>query len=250
MAKDSEKLRSTMIIPRHIALVMDGNGRWAKKRGLERYEGHIAGVESLRTVLRTAADLGVDYLTAYTFSTENWNRPKEEVDALMSLFVSAIMNEMLELMENNVRLLAIGDFSRLPNDVRLSLEQGIRKTSANTGLSLVLAVSYSSRWELTDTMRRMALMAQKGELDPNEINETVVSEQLSTAGIPDPDLLIRTGGEKRISNFLMWQLSYTELLFLDTLWPDFDAECFRSAIQEYSSRERRFGKTSEQIENR
>ncbi len=247
MASDNEKLPSIASVPRHIALVMDGNGRWAKMRGKERYEGHAAGVDALRVVLRAAADYGVEYLTAYTFSTENWNRPEEEVRALMGLFVTAIMNELLDLMENNVRLLAIGDFDRLPEDVRTSLEQGIRKTAGNTGLSLVLALSYSSRWELTDTARRLAVQVRDGAIAPEDIDESLISGQLSTGAIPDPDLFIRTGGEKRISNFLMWQMAYTELVFTDTLWPDFNADCLRQAIEEYSSRERRFGKTSEQI---
>lgn len=247
MVGDGDKLQSAVIVPRHIALVMDGNGRWAKMRGKERCEGHVAGVNALRVALRAAAGCGVEYLTAYTFSTENWNRPEEEVRALMGLFVAAIMNEMLDLMTNNIRLLAIGDFSRLPEDVRESLEKGIRETAANTGLTLVLALSYSSRWEMTDAIRRLARKVRDGSVEPEDINVDLVSDHLSTAGIPDPDLFIRTGGEKRISNFLMWQMAYTELFFTDTLWPDFDADCLKAAIEEYSSRERRFGKTSEQI---
>lgn len=234
-------------LPQHVALIMDGNGRWAKSRGKDRSYGHQEGVVSVRKVLEAATTIGLKYLTVYTFSTENWNRPEEEVRALMSLLVSAIERETPDLMKNNVRLLAVGDLSRLPDDVRATLQECLDKTSTNTGTTLVLALSYSSRWEITDAARQLAQMAVERRVLPEEISEEMLSAHLTTKGIPDPDLLVRTGGEKRISNFLLWQLSYAELYFTDIFWPDFREDELYGAIVYYQQRERRFGKTSEQI---
>ncbi len=236
-----------MRLPRHVAIIMDGNGRWAKSKGLERYFGHQEGVISVRKVLEAASLLGVEFLTMYTFSTENWNRPEEEVQALMELLVSAIQRETPDLMKNNIRLLAIGNLSRLPANARETLSDCISQTAENTGTTLILALSYSSRWEITEAARELAAKVQKGVIDLDEITETVLSNHLTTRNIPDPDLLIRTGGEKRISNFLLWQLSYAEFFFTDIYWPDFREEELYDAILYYQQRERRFGKTSEQL---
>lgn len=234
-------------MPRHVAIIMDGNGRWAKKQGLARMFGHRQGVQTVHEITEAAAELGIQYLTLYAFSTENWNRPKEEVDALMALLVDTIRQETPTLMRNNVRLLTIGDLSRLPEETRLKFESCLEETSHNNGLNLVLALSYSSRWELTDAMRRMADEVRSGALRVEDIDEQTVNQHLTTASMPDPDLLIRTSGELRISNFLLWQLAYAELYFTDCLWPDFTREEFYRAIVDYQHRERRFGKTSEQI---
>lgn len=234
-------------MPAHIAIVMDGNGRWAKQRGLKRMFGHRQGVETVHRITEAAAALGVKYLTLYTFSTENWNRPKEEVDALMGLLVDTIVKETPTLMKNNVRLLTIGDTERLPEETRRKFEQCIAQTSENTGLRLVIALSYSSRWEIVNAVRRIAEGVKNGEMAMEDINEQMVSNAMTTCGIPDPDLLIRTSGELRISNFLLWQLAYSELYFTDCLWPDFSEEEFYRAIVDYQHRERRFGKTSEQV---
>ncbi len=234
-------------LPQHVAIIMDGNGRWAKARGLERYEGHQEGVVSVRKVVEAASCLGIKYLTMYTFSTENWNRPTEEIDALMTLMVTAIKRETPDLMKNNVRLDAIGDLSRLPEEARNTLQECIEETSVNTGTTIVLALSYSSRWEIAEAVRQIAGKVKDGELDISEITESTVSEHLATRNIPDPDLLIRTGGEQRLSNFLLWQLSYAEFYFTNIYWPDFRKEELFDAILYYQQRERRFGKTSEQI---
>ena len=234
-------------MPRHIAIIMDGNGRWAKRQGLARMFGHRQGVETVHQITEAAAGLGIGYLTLYTFSTKNWNRPKEEVDALMSLLVDTIVKETPTLMKNNVRLLTIGDIDRLPEATRLKFLGCIQQTSANTGLSLVVALSYSARWEITQAMQQAAKMVQQGTIRPEDINEEFICNQLTTKDIPDPDLLIRTSGELRISNFLLWQLAYSELYFTDCLWPEFTQEEFYKAIVDYQHRERRFGKTSEQI---
>ena len=234
-------------LPQHVAIIMDGNGRWAKSRGEDRSEGHREGVVSVRKVVEAAVALGLKYLTVYTFSTENWNRPDEEVKALMSLMVAAIYRETPDLMKNNVRLLTIGDTARLPDDVRNTLAECIKQTSGNTGTTLVLALSYSSRWEIIQAAKRLAEDARDGNINAEEIDERLFSSYLSTSDIPDPDLLIRTGGEKRISNFLLWQLSYSELSFMDIYWPDFRENELYDAILSYQQRERRFGKTSEQI---
>jgi len=233
--------------PQHIAIIMDGNGRWAVNRGKDRSEGHSEGVVSVRKIVEAAVAVGIPYLTVYTFSTENWHRPLEEVNALMSIMVAAIYRETPDLMKNNVRLTTIGDRSRLPEEVRRSLEDCIRQTSVNTGTTLVLALSYSSRWEIMDSVKRIVEDVQKGTIRAEELDEEMFSSYLTTRHLPDPDLLIRTGGEKRISNFLLWQLSYTELYFTDILWPDFRENEFYEAILSYQQRERRFGKTGNQI---
>lgn len=235
-------------IPRHIAIIMDGNGRWAKRQGLARMFGHRQGVETVHHITEAAAELGVEYLTLYAFSTENWNRPKEEVDALMSLLIDTIVNETPTLMKNNVRLLTIGDISRLPAEACGKFRQCMAETAANTGLRLVIALSYSSRWEIVKAVQDIAAAVQSGAMQREDISEDTLSRHLTTAGMPDPDLLIRTSGELRISNFLLWQLAYSELYFTPCLWPEFTNEEFYRAIVDYQHRERRFGMTSEQIQ--
>ena len=234
-------------LPRHVAIIMDGNGRWAKAKGKDRSFGHQEGVVSVRKIMDAVTQLGLKYLTLYTFSTENWNRPEEEVQALMSLLVSAIHRETPDMMKKNVRLTAIGDLSRLREDAYNTLQECIDTTSANTGTTLVLALSYSSRWEITRAARQLAQEVLEQKINPNDITEAMVSDHLTTKNIPDPDLLIRTGGEKRLSNFLLWQLSYAEFFFTDVFWPDFREEELYEAILYYQQRERRFGKTSEQL---
>ncbi len=234
-------------LPRHVAIIMDGNGRWAKKQGLARVFGHKKGVETVHNITVAATELGIEYLTLYTFSTENWNRPKEEVDALMTLLVDTIAKETPTLMNNNVRLQTIGDIDRLPDGTRQKFLGCIEQTSRNTGLTMVIALSYSARWEITEAMRKAVREAQAGQLRAEDVNEQLVSTLMTTAHMPDPDLLIRTSGEYRISNFLLWQLAYSELYFTDCLWPEFTEEEFYKAIVDYQKRERRFGKTSEQI---
>ena len=234
-------------LPRHIAIIMDGNGRWAKKQGLARMFGHRQGVETVHNITEAAAEMGIEYLTLYTFSTENWNRPKEEVDALMTLLVDTIAKETPTLMKNNVRLQTIGDINRLPEGTRQKFLGCIDETSGNTGLTMVIALSYSARWEITEAVREAVRLTQSGLLRPEDVNEQYVSTLMTTKNIPDPDLLIRTSGEYRISNFLLWQLAYSELYFTDCLWPEFSLEEFYKAIIDYQKRERRFGKTSEQI---
>ncbi|MCR5050311.1 MAG: isoprenyl transferase [Paludibacteraceae bacterium] len=235
-------------LPRHIAIIMDGNGRWAKKQGLARMFGHRQGVETVHNITVAATRLGIEYLTLYTFSTENWNRPKEEVDALMNLLVDTIAKETPTLMNNNVRLQTIGDLNRLPENARNKFMHCIEQTSKNTGLTMVLALSYSARWEITQAMQEAVRLAQTKGLRPEDVNEQLVSSLMTTSNMPDPDLLIRTSGEYRISNFLLWQLAYSELYFTDRLWPEFDEQEFYKAIIDYQKRERRFGKTSEQIQ--
>jgi undecaprenyl diphosphate synthase len=230
-------------VPQHIAIIMDGNGRWAKSQGQERIFGHFNGVEAVRESLKACVELGVKHLTLYAFSTENWNRPKAEVDALMDLLVKTIVNEMEELQENQVRLNAIGDIENLPTDCRSELKRGMELTAKNTKIQLNLALSYSSRWEITSAVQRII----KDGIEAEKVNDELVSSYLSTAGIPDPELLIRTSGEKRISNFLLWQIAYAELYFTETLWPDFNKEELYKAVYDYQNRERRFGKTSEQL---
>ena len=234
-------------IPRHIAIIMDGNGRWAKRQGMARMFGHRQGVETVHRITEAAAELGVEYLTLYAFSTENWNRPKEEVDALMVLLVDTIVKETPTLMKNNVSLQTIGDLSRLPQATRNKFLECIEQTSQNTGLTLVIALSYSARWEMIEATKRIASAVKDGELLLEDINEEVLSNYMTTAQMPDPDLLIRTSGELRISNFLLWQLAYSELYFTNCLWPEFTNEEFYHAIVDYQHRERRFGKTSGQI---
>lgn len=230
-------------LPQHIAIIMDGNGRWAKQQGEQRIYGHENGVKSVRDTVEAAAELGVKYLTLYAFSTENWNRPKEEVMALMSLLVHTISAETATLNKNNIRLQAIGDLKSLPADCYAELNEAIEKTKNNSRTTLVLALSYSSRWEIVNAMREIA--AKK--LDPKDISEETITSHLCTADMPEPELMIRTSGEHRISNFLLWQLAYAELYFTDKLWPDFRKEDLYEAILDYQNRERRFGKTSEQL---
>jgi undecaprenyl diphosphate synthase len=234
-------------IPRHIAIIMDGNGRWAKRQGLARMFGHRQGVETVHRITEAAAELGIEYLTLYAFSTENWNRPKEEVDALMALLVDTIAKETPTLMKNNIRLQTIGDISRLPQATHDKFVACIHQTSQNTGLTLVIALSYSARWELIRSTQLIASAVRDGKMLVEDINEEAISSHLTTSNMPDPDLLIRTSGELRISNFLLWQLAYAELYFTDCLWPEFTNEEFYHAIVDYQHRERRFGKTSEQI---
>lgn len=227
-------------IPRHIAIIMDGNGRWAAERGKERSYGHQAGVETVRRITAECTKLGVEYLTLYTFSTENWNRPSQEVAALMGLVLSSLEDEIF--MKNNVRFRVIGDMARLPKEVQAKLEETMEHTANNSAMTMVVALSYSSRWEITDTMRHLAEEVKDGLLRPEDITEESISRRLATAFMPDPDLLIRTGGELRISNYLLWQIAYTELYFCDTYWPDFYEEDLHKAIASYQRRQRRFGK--------
>lgn len=234
-------------IPRHIAIIMDGNGRWAKRQGMARMFGHRQGVEAVHRITEVAASLGIEYLTLYAFSTENWNRPKDEVDALMSLLIDTIVKETPILMKNNIKLLTIGDLERLPDNAQKKFRICMEQTSQNTGLRLVIALSYSARWEIIQAVRHLAKVVLEEKLLVEDINEEVISASMMTAQMPDPDLLIRTSGELRISNFLLWQLAYTELYFTDCLWPEFSEEEFYRAIIDYQQRERRFGKTSEQV---
>ena len=235
-------------LPKHVAIIMDGNGRWAKKNGMDRFMGHKEGVVSVRKISETVGKLGIDYLTLYTFSTENWNRPEEEIDALMDLMITAIQNESEDLMTNNVRLKVIGDIDRLPPATCESLKNVIVKTDKNTGLYLTLALSYSSRWEITEAVKKISSAVKEGVMNIEQINEKTISEHLATCNSPDPDLLIRTGGDQRISNYLLWQLAYAELYFTDTFWPDFREEDLYAAIVDYQQRERRFGKTGDQLQ--
>lgn len=233
-------------IPQHVAIIMDGNGRWAQQRGLDRTKGHIEGVEVVRRSLDTVVSLGIKYLTLYTFSTENWNRPQYEVSALMDLLLNNIEEEMF--FENHVRLKVIGDMERLPKDVQKRLNQCIDDTKDFDRCTLVLALSYSSRWEITDAVKNIAKRIENGELKASDINESLLSQSLSTSFMPDPDLLVRTGGELRLSNYLLWQSAYTELYFTDTYWPDFDEDELCKALLSYQRRQRRFGLTGAQVE--
>ena len=234
-------------LPRHIAIIMDGNGRWAKQHGFMRSIGHENGVTTVRKITEIASERGIGYLTLYTFSTENWNRPKDEVDALMNLVVVAIEQQTPDLIKNNVRLTAIGDLERMPQFARERLNKCMSDTSHCTGLVLCLALSYSARWEIVEATRKLAQRAVSGELNPDDINDEIFASALATSHMPDPDLLIRTAGDERISNFLLWQIAYSELYFTPKFWPDFTKEDFCEAIVHYQQRERRFGKTSEQI---
>ncbi len=229
-------------IPQHIAIIMDGNGRWAMERGKERSYGHQAGVEAVRRITAECTRMGVKYLTLYTFSTENWNRPADEISALMGLVLTSLEDELL--MKHNVRFRVIGDMKRLPENVQQKLRQTEMRTAANTTMTMVVALSYSSRWEITNAVR---LMAEEG-IKPEDINEESISKHLTTNFMPDPDLLIRTGGELRISNYLLWQIAYSELYFCDTYWPDYSEEDLHEAIASYQKRQRRFGKTEAQVE--
>jgi undecaprenyl diphosphate synthase len=234
-------------LPQHVAVIMDGNGRWAKEKGKLRVFGHQNGVVAVRDTVEGAVELGIKYLTLYAFSTENWNRPKLEVMALMELLVSTISKETKTLMDNGVRLNAIGNLSSLPEKCRKQLMEAIKKTSLNTNCTLTLALSYSSRWEITDAAKRIAIKVRDGELRAEDITEDVFGAHLNTAGIPDPELMIRTSGEHRISNYLLWQIAYAELYFTSKLWPDFRRQDLFEAVLDYQKRERRFGMTSEQL---
>ncbi len=234
-------------IPAHVAIIMDGNGRWAKQQGNVRIFGHKNAIKAVREVCEGCAELGIKYLTLYAFSTENWTRPKAEVSALMDLLVSTINSETRTLIQNNIRLNAIGRFSDLPKQVNANLQEAIQKTKDNTGMTLTLALSYSSKVEMVDAIQRIATDVKQGVLNVKNIDSQIVSQYMYTHDIPDPDLLIRTSGELRISNFMLWQLAYTELYFTPTFWPDFDKEELYKAIIDYQQRERRFGKTSEQL---
>lgn len=234
-------------VPAHVAVIMDGNGRWAKEKGEERIFGHSNGVRSVRETLTGCTEIGVKYLTLYAFSTENWNRPQDEVNALMDLLVRTLASEMEELMANGVRINAIGDLDSLPQGCRETLFQAMRTSQGNTRITLTLALSYSSRWEMVRMVQRIANEVKEGRLAPDAIDEAVVERHLATNGMPDPELLIRTSGEQRISNFLLWQIAYAELHFSPVMWPDFDKAALFTAILDYQQRERRFGLISEQV---
>lgn len=234
-------------VPGHVAIIMDGNGRWARQKGQERVFGHENGVEAVRDTVEGAVELGIKYLTLYAFSTENWNRPRNEVDALMELLVSTIHQETPTLNKNGVKLHAIGDIEGLPGNCSKELKEAIEVTKNNKNLTLILALSYSSRWEIVETIKNIARQVKDGSLSPDQINEKLVDQSLNTKGIPDPELLIRTSGEQRVSNFLLWQIAYSEFYFTDTLWPDFRRENLAEAIIDYQKRERRFGLTSDQL---
>jgi undecaprenyl diphosphate synthase len=236
-------------LPRHIAIIMDGNGRWAKERGEDRLFGHFNGVESVRDIVEGCAELGIEYLTLYAFSTENWDRPRDEVSGLMELLIDTIRQEVPTLNKNNIRLHVIGNFEMLPASAKKELNDAVAETKNNSGLNLVMALSYSSRWELTEAVKKIAQDVNQNKLQPENITQETLQQYLSTAQFPDPELMIRTSGEFRISNFLLYQLAYSELYFTDTLWPDFRKENLYEAIIDYQQRERRFGKTAEQIKN-
>jgi len=246
MKSYKEKLNNQKI-PRHVAIIMDGNGRWAAQHGSERIFGHEHGVDAVRSTVEGAGEIGIEYLTLYAFSTENWERPKNEIDALMGLLVQAIENETSELLKKNVRLGAIGDLEKLPPDVGRKLNECIDFLSSNTGLNLILALSYSSKWEITEAAKKIAKDAKANKINPDDIDDKLFRSYLPTAHLPDPELLIRTSGEYRISNFLLWQIAYTELYFTDILWPDFRKEHLFEAVFDFQNRERRFGKISEQL---
>jgi len=242
-----EKKLDMTRIPEHIAIIMDGNGRWATERGKERSYGHQAGVDAVRRITSECTRLGVKYLTLYTFSTENWNRPEDEIAALMGLVLTSLEDEIF--MKNNVRFRVVGDVDRLPANVRQKLRETEEHTSGNTTMTMVVALSYSSRWEVTNATRQIAQLVKDGKMDICDITEDTVNENLVTNFMPDPELLIRTGGELRISNYLLWQIAYSELYFCDTYWPDFSEDDLHTAIADYQQRQRRFGKTEDQVEN-
>ena len=236
-------------IPKHIAIIMDGNGRWAKKKGAMRIFGHRNAIQAVKDAIEGADKLGVKYLTLFSFSTENWSRPQDEVKALMELLVKTIIDEISLMMNNNIRLDTIGDLQSLPSSAYEKLMEAKKVTASNTGLTVILALSYSGQWELAKATQRIAQKVSEGKLKPEEITQQVMADHLDTAGIPDPELMIRTSGEYRISNFLLWQLAYTELYFTPVLWPDFRREHLYAAVEDYQKRERRFGKTGEQVKS-
>lgn len=237
-------------LPSHVAVIMDGNGRWARQRGMDRIFGHRQGVNAVREIIECAAELGVGYLTLYAFSTENWARPDEEISALMGIMVQSLTDETDTLVENNIKFNVIGNIDRLSGDVRERLLETITLTSGATGLNLIVAMSYSSRWEITEAARKISSDILKEKISPEAIDEDLFSKYLTTSHVPDPELMIRTSGELRISNFLLWQLAYAELYFTEILWPDFGKEDFYRALIEFQNRERRFGKTSEQVSDK
>jgi len=245
--KRIEKTKQLGSIPKHIAIIMDGNGRWAKNKGLPRVVGHKKGIDTVRIIVEASANLGVQFLTLYTFSTENWNRPKAEVSTLMRLIVKSLKDETEQLNKNNIRLSTIGNIDLLPEEVREELNYAIDKTSNNTKMTLNLALSYSGRWELTNAVKKISKDFKAGTIELENINESVISNNLETSGIPDPELVIRSGGEMRISNFLLWQIAYSEIFVTDVLWPKFRTRDLIEAINEFQTRERRFGLVSEQI---
>jgi undecaprenyl diphosphate synthase len=237
-------------LPSHIAIIMDGNGRWAKEKGEDRLFGHLHGVESVRNIVEGAAELGIKYLTLYAFSTENWDRPEYEVSGLMELLIDTIHNEVPTLNKNNIKLHVIGDTDMLPAAAKNELTEALNETSVNTGLNLIMALSYSSRWEIVHAVKQIAADAKEGKLLPNAITQETIQQYLTTKNFPDPELMIRTSGEYRISNFLLYQLAYSELYFTNTLWPDFRKENLYTAILDFQGRERRFGKTGEQVKDK
>lgn len=239
----------TQIYPRHIAIVMDGNGRWAKLRNEPRHKGHRAGVKAVKRIVTACIKNGVNTLTLFAFSSENWKRPRTEVSLLMDLFLAALGNEIRELDKSGVKLRFIGDRTNIPASVQRAMEDAETLTTKNQQLTLVIAVSYGGRWDITQAVQQVASHIQSGEIDANDVTESLLAEHLSTVGLQQPDLFIRTGGERRISNFLLWQIAYTELYFTDTLWPDFNEECLEQALQDYVNRQRRYGMTSEQLSN-
>lgn len=243
-----EKIKQKGNLPRHIAIIMDGNGRWAKKRGLPRVAGHREGIQSVRSVVELCTRLGIEVLTLYTFSTENWRRPREEISALMGLLVETLRKEIKKLVENNIRFTVIGNTDRLPSEIQQSIQEAMEATRHNTGLILNLALSYGAREEIVHAVKSIAQKVKQGVLDPEDISQEVIQAHLYTAGLPDPDLLIRTSGESRVSNFLLWQLAYTEIYITNVLWPDFRENELCLAIEDYQGRERRFGKVSEQLQ--
>lgn len=246
MLQKKERI-NTDLLPIHVAVIMDGNGRWAKTHGRPRIFGHKNGVNAVKEVTEAAAELGIKYLTLYAFSTENWSRPVSEVDALMNLLIDTVGKQLKTLLKNNIRLQTIGDIDKLPQNTRKALQKAIEDTAANTGMTLVLALNYSARWEIVEATRQIASLVKSGVLKEEDINAEVFSRHLSTKDFPDPELMIRTSGEHRISNYLLWQSAYTELYFTNVLWPDFSRQDFYDALLDYQGRERRFGKTSEQI---
>jgi undecaprenyl diphosphate synthase len=252
-SQSDESLQEELIksgdIPTHIAIIMDGNGRWANKRGLPRVAGHKKGVDTVRDIVEACAELGVRFLSLYTFSTENWNRPKEEVSTLMRLLLNSLKQRLKELTDNDIKLTTIGDISLLPDDVQKQLITDKERTKNNSRMTLNLALSYSGRWELIEAVKSISEQVANKELKPGDINEKIISDNLTTKNLPDPDLLIRTSGEFRVSNFLLWQIAYTEFVVLDVLWPDFSRKHLYKSIKEFQKRERRFGKVSAQIQN-
>jgi undecaprenyl diphosphate synthase len=249
-AEELEALAASGVVPEHIAIIMDGNGRWAKSRGKSRVFGHREGVRSVREIVESCARLDVKYLTLYTFSTENWKRPKDEVSTLMRILVSSLRQELENLHDNNVRFMVIGDTSRLPAEAQREIERAILRTRNNTGLTLNLALSYSGRWDIVRAVRKIALEARSGKISPEDVDEELIAAHLSTAALPDPDLLIRTSGELRLSNFLLWELAYTELYISDCYWPEFRTSELCEAVRAFQKRERRYGQVSEQIQEK